>query len=90
MTRLKKTDNTPQQPEGLHFHTRARTNTLARARDAHRHLSSHLHTHQEQIKCFNQLATAHNEDPLSSSYQLPSATSLCLQRADFSLLLQQA
>lgn len=48
------------------------------------------HTHWEKIKCFNQLATAHNEDPLSPSYQLPSATYLCLQRADFSLFLQPA
>ena len=61
---------------------------------AHTYTDMHAHpqtrTLWKEIKCFNQLATVHNEDPLSHSYQLPSATYLCFQRADFSLLLQPA
>lgn len=74
MTRLKKTDNTPQQPKGLLFHTCKLAQQTLSSVILHTHTLSLTHTHEEQIRCFNQLAAAHNEHSLSPSYQLPSAT----------------
>lgn len=81
MTRLKKKKKiTPQQPQGLLF-SGADAHVGLFVQGTHTCFCTHtytgMHAHPQtrklwkEIKCFNQLATAHNEDP--SKPQLSAA-----------------